>query len=69
MVLNTREMWSNYIKIAFFQKNHPAIGGFVPRSPSVLRLNKLVSLHKSPNLDIFICNFWFKPSPFRKLLV
>ena len=63
-------MWSNGIKVAFFfQKNCPATGGFVPRSPSVIRLNKLVYLHKSPNLHIFICNFWFKPSSFRKLLV
>ena len=35
----------------------------------MIRLNKLVYLHKSPNLDIFICNFWFKPSSFRKLSV
>ena len=44
-------------------------GGFVPRSPSEIRLSKLVYLHKPPNLDIFICNFWFKSSPFRKLSV
>ena len=72
MVLNSCEMWSNGIKIAFFKKipkNRPATGGFVPRSPSVIRLNKLVYLHKSPYLDIFICNFFFKPSPFRKLSV
>ena len=73
MVLNTCEMWSNGIKIAFFfkkiTKNRPATGGYVPRSPYVIRLNKLGYLHKSPNLDIFICNFWFKPSPFRKLSV
>ena len=50
-------------------KNRPATGGFVPRSPSVIRLSKLVYLHKSPNFDIFICNFCFKPSPFRKLTV
>ena len=50
-------------------KNRPATGGFIPRSPSVIRLSKLVYLHKSPNLDIFICNFCFKPSPFRKLSV
>ena len=29
----------------------------------------VVFLHKSPNLDIFIFNFWFKSSPFRKLSV
>ena len=50
-------------------KNRPATGGSVPRSPSVIRLNKLVYLHKSPNVDIFIFHFWFKPSPFRKLSV
>ena len=73
MVLNTCEMWSNGIKIAFFskkfQKNRSATRGFVPRSPSVIRLNKLVYLHISPTLHIFICNFWFKPSLFRKLSV
>ena len=73
MVLNTYEMWSNGIKIAFFSKkiakNRPETGGFVPRSPSVIRLSKLVYLRKSPNLDIFIFNFCFKPSPFRKLSV
>ena len=50
-------------------KNRPVTGGYVPRSPSVIRLSKLVYLHKSPNLDIFIYNFWFKPYPFRKLSV
>ena len=73
MVLNTCEMWSNGTKIAFFfkkiPKNRTATGGFIPTSLSVIRLSKLVYLHKSPNLDIFICNFWFKPSPFRKLSV
>ena len=72
MVLNTCKMLSNGITIAFFKKipkNRPATGGFVPRSPSVIRLSKLVYYQKSPNLDIFICNFWFKPSPFRKLSV
>ena len=72
MVLNTCKTWSKGIKIAFFfliTKNRPATGGYVPRSPSVIRLSKLVYLHKSPNLDIFICNFWFKPSLFRKLSV
>ena len=34
-----------------------------------MRLSKPVYLHKSPNLDIFICNFCFKPSPFEKLSV
>ena len=73
MVLNTCEMWSNGIKIAFFfqkiPKNCRATGGFISRSPSVIRLSKLVCLHKSPNLDIFIFNFCFKPSTFGKLLV
>ena len=72
MVLNTCEMWFNGIKIAFFQKNSkksPSDWGLVPWSPSVIRLNKLVYLHKSPDLDTFIFNFWFKPSPFRKLSV
>ena len=44
-------------------------GGSISGSPSVIRLSKLVYLHKSPNLDIFICNFCFKPSPFTKLSV
>ena len=73
MVLNACEMWSNGIKIAFFSKknpkNRPATGGFIPRSPSVIRLIKLVYLHKSPNLDIFICIFCSTPSPFEKLSV
>ena len=73
VVLNTCEMWSNGIKIAFFSKKFQKIaqrlGVFVPRSPSVIRLNKLIYLHKSPILDIFICNFYFKPSSFRKLSV
>ena len=58
------------LKKLFFKKipkNHPAAGGFVPRSPSVIRLSKLVYFYTSPNLDIFIFNFWFKPFPFRKL--
>ena len=73
MVLNTCEMWSNGTEIAFFFKKIPKscllTGGSVPRSPSLIRLNKLIYLHKSPNLDIFIFNFWFKPIPFRKLSV
>ena len=73
MVLNTCEVWSKSIKIDFFfkkiSKNRPATGGFIPRSPSVIRLSKLVYLLKSPNLDIFICNFCFMPSSFRKLSV
>ena len=43
--------------------------GFGPKPPSVIRLSKLVCLHTSPNLHIFIFNFWFKRSPFRKLFV
>ena len=72
MLLNTCKMWSNGIKITFFQKNPkklPSIWGFGPKPPSVIRLSKLVFLHTSPNLHIFIFNFWIKRSPFRKLFV
>ena len=51
------------LKQLFFKKipkNRPA---------TVIRLSKLVYLHNFPNLDVFICNFFFKPSPFRKLSV
>ena len=60
------------LKCFFFKKipkNRPATGGFISRSQSVIRLSKLVYLHKAPNLDIFICNFCFKSSPFTKLSV
>ena len=33
MVLNTSEMWSNGIEIAFFSKNRPADESFAPRTP------------------------------------
>ena len=73
MVLNTCEMWSNGIKITFFpkkmQKKLPSNWGFGPKPPSVIRLSKLVCLHTSPNLHIFIFNFWFKRSLFWKLFV
>ena len=32
-------MWSNGIKIAFFQKNRPAAGGFATKPTSVIRLS------------------------------
>ena len=41
MVLNTCKMWSNGIKIVFFQKitkNCPAVESFAPRPPSLRRL-------------------------------
>ena len=73
MVRNTCEMWPKSIKIAFFSKKFQKIAQRLrassPDPPSVIRLSKLVYLHESPNLDIFICNFCFKPSPFRKLSV
>ena len=47
----------------------PSSWGFGPKPPSVIRLSKLVFLHRSPNLHIFIFNFWIKRSPFRKLFV
>ena len=61
MALNTCEMWSNSIKIAFFSKNYKkrqAAGGFAPRPPSVIRLNysTLLNSNMSPNLNIFA--FW-----------
>ena len=58
MALNTSEMWSNGIKIAFFSpkitKNCPAAGGKAPRPPFVIRLNysKLLYSNTSRNLDI-----------------
>ena len=72
MILNTCEMWSNGIKIAFFPKKWKKIAkhlGLRPQPPSVIRLSKLVCLHTSPNLHIFIFNSWFKRSPFWKLFV
>ena len=73
MVLNTCEMWSNGIKIAFFPKKNakklPSSWGFGPKPPSVIPLSKLVCLHTSPNLHIFIFNFWFERPPFWKLFV
>ena len=50
-------------------KKPPFSKSWLRACPSVIRLNKLVYLLKSTNFDIFICNFWFKPSPFRKLSV
>ena len=60
------------LKYLFFQKNAkklPSSWGFGPKPPSVIRLSKLVFLHRSPNLHIFIFNFWIKRSPFWKLFV
>ena len=50
------EMWFNGIKIAFFQKitkNRPAVGGFAPRPPSVMRLSYASFFNTSPKLDIY----------------
>ena len=74
MVLNTCEMWSNGIKIVFFPKNYKKIAkqlGFRPQTSicDTICLSKLVCLHTSPNLHIFIFNFWFKRSLFWKLFV
>ena len=58
MVLNTCEMRSNGVEIAFFSKTFQKIAQRLGAS-SVIRLSKVVYLHKSTNLDIFICNFRF----------
>ena len=55
------------LKLLFFQKiakKLPSSWGFGPKPPSVMLLSKLVCLHTSPNLHIFIFNFWFKLLPF-----
>ena len=57
MAVNTCEMWSIGIKIAFFPKkitkSRPAPGGFAPRLPFVFRLSYTALLNKYPNLDVF----------------
>ena len=72
MVLNTCEMWSDGIKIAFFPQKCKKIAkqlGFGPKPPSVICLSKLVCLHTSPKLHIFIFSSGFKRSPIWKLFV
>ena len=70
MALNTCEMWSNGIKIAFFSKNYKklpngwglrpqtpkASGGWgsAPKTPSVIHLSYTGFLNTSPKLDICI---------------
>ena len=70
MALNTCEMWSNGIKIAFFPKNYkkspngwglhpqtpkpPAAGGPAPKLPSVIHLSYTGFLNTFPKLDICI---------------
>ena len=63
MVLNTCEMWSKGIKIAFFQKNYKKSLSDWRLRPQVPRLWYVWINY------IFICNFWFQPTPFRKLSV
>ena len=56
MALNTCEMRSNAIKIAFFQKitkTSPAAGGYAPRPSSVKRLSYINLLYTPTTLDIF----------------
>ena len=71
MALNTSEMWSNGIKIAFLAKNYqnrpkvggyaprppkpPAAGGPAPRLPSVIHLSYASFLNTFPKLDT--CTF------------
>ena len=58
MALNTSEMWSNGIKIAFFskklQKNRPTAGGPAPNPLSVTPLSYTNFLKTFPKLDIYI---------------
>ena len=63
MVLNKCEMWSKGIKIAFFFKKLQKIAQRLGASSPEPRL-WYVWIN-----CIFICNFWFKPSPFTKLSV
>ena len=72
MAVNTCEMWSNGIKIAFFSKNlqkPPTAGGFAPRPHSHRQLGATPPqtpvcdtfeytnfLNKSPKLDISFFN-------------
>ena len=63
IVLNTCEMWSKGIKIAFFSKKFQKIAQRLGASSPDPRLCYVWINY------IFICNFWFKPSPFSKLLV
>ena len=63
MVLNTCEMWSNGIKIASFSKKFQKIAQRLGASSPDPRLWYVWINY------IFICNFRFKPSPFKKLSV
>ena len=74
MALDTWEMWSNGIKIAFckpLRKIAQRRQWYVWKIPSVIHLNysTLFTQHRSPNLDIFDFNYWFKPSPLNEFLV
>ena len=62
MALNTYEMWSNGIKIAFVTKKLPSV-----RYPSVIRLSCSTVFNTSPNSLLF--KLWFKPSLLSKILV
>ena len=58
MAMNTREMWSNGIEIAFFHKvtkNRPAAWGFAPRPPFMMRLSYATLLNTSTKL--IVCTF------------
>ena len=63
MVLNMCKMWSKGIKIAFFSKKFQEIAQQLGASSPDPRLWYVWINY------IFIWNFWFKPSPFRKLSV
>ena len=55
MAPNTSGMWSNGIKIAFFQKiakNRPVAEGIASGPPFVIRLPYTTLLNMSPNLDV-----------------
>ena len=58
MALNTCEMWSNGIQIAFFfqkiTKNCPTAGDFAPKPPSAIHLSYTNFLNTFPKLDICI---------------
>ena len=62
----------NGIEIAFFSKNDtklPSGWGFSPRPSSVIRLSNISFAHTSLPISAFwLFSYWFKPSPFSKIL-
>ena len=60
MALNTCEMWSNGIKIAFFSKNVQKLHsgwGLPPQTPVCDTFEYTSLLNTSPKLDICIFNY------------